>query len=178
MAPGISTCERGLAVPGRATQPTPLPRQLAAEPVGVRVPRRVPTSTPPKSVTIRRLRIVLGERLLQVLDRPFLHRPQFRGIQRREGFQFASHLGVEVHQPEQFLGTMEAENLPATGVGFEKVRELSDRPGAFIGEWQGRPIEGDCGRQRPGILGGLGFDPDEGMPLRLRLDDPDGLPPT
>ncbi len=60
MAPGISTCERGLAVPGRATQPTPLPRQLAAEPVGVRVPRRVPTSTPPKSVTVRQIRDIAG----------------------------------------------------------------------------------------------------------------------
>jgi hypothetical protein len=51
-APGDDASQRGLAVSGRTSQPASLPRLLAAKPVDLRVPRRIPLSTPPKSVTV------------------------------------------------------------------------------------------------------------------------------
>ena len=39
--------------PGRAAQPPPLPRRLAPEPAGLRLPGRLPVAPPPKSVTVR-----------------------------------------------------------------------------------------------------------------------------
>src|SRR5947199_57846 len=60
--------------------------------------------------------VVLGERLLHVLDRPYLHRPQLRDVQRRERFQLRSHLGVELDEAVQFFWAMEGEDVPAAGV--------------------------------------------------------------
>ena len=62
LASGDDAGERGLAVPRRATQPAPLPRLLAAEPVDLRVPGRIPMSTPPKSVTVSNFTIVVKTR--------------------------------------------------------------------------------------------------------------------
>ncbi len=47
VAPGDGARERGLAVPGRVTQPALLSRQLASELAGVDVPGRIPVSTHP-----------------------------------------------------------------------------------------------------------------------------------
>ena len=52
VASGDDAGERGLEVPCRTTQPAPLPRLLAAEPVDLRVSGWIPLSTPPKSVTV------------------------------------------------------------------------------------------------------------------------------
>jgi hypothetical protein len=121
---------------------------------------------------------VLGERLLQVLDRPPLDRPELRGEKRRQVFQLIPHLlrGAEQGEPKQFVGSVEGEDLAAAGVGFEQIRELRDRPGALVGERQRAAVGRDAGRQRPGVLRRLRLDPDERMPLRLGLDDPDRLP--
>src|SRR5512135_2553363 len=54
--PSHDAGQRRLAVPRRTPQPAPLPRQLAAEPADLRVPRWIPRSTTPKSVTVRNLR--------------------------------------------------------------------------------------------------------------------------
>ncbi len=50
------------------------------------------------------------------------------------GFQLATHMGVEVHEAEQFLGPMEGEDLTAAGFGFQEVRELRDGAGALVRE--------------------------------------------
>ena len=52
LAPGDDARERRLALPRRAAQPAPIPRVLAAKPADLRVAGRIPTSTPPKSVTV------------------------------------------------------------------------------------------------------------------------------
>src|SRR5947209_19667537 len=55
MAAGDGAKEPRLALPRRASQPAPLPRVLAAKPVDLRVPGRIPMFTPPNSVTIRKM---------------------------------------------------------------------------------------------------------------------------
>ena len=46
LAPGDDAKEPRLALPRRTAQPAPLPRLLAAEPVDLRVPGRIPMSIP------------------------------------------------------------------------------------------------------------------------------------
>ena len=45
-----------------------------------------------------------------------------------------------VDQPEQFLGPVEGEDLPAAGVGVEAVGELGDDAGGFVGERQRQAV--------------------------------------
>ncbi len=78
--------------------------------------------------------VVLGQGLLQVLDRSLLHRPQLGGVQRGEGLQLAANLGVEAHEAEQLFGPMEGEDFPAAGIWFQQVRELRDGALALVRE--------------------------------------------
>ena len=108
-----------------------------------------------------------------------LHRPELRGVQRREGFQLAAHLGVELDEPEQLLGAMEGEDLPAAGIGLQQVRELRDGAGGLVGERQGLGVGGDGRRaEPPAYLADCVSTPIRGCPFGLASTTPMALPPT
>jgi hypothetical protein len=96
------------------------------------------------------------------------------GVQLGHLPQASADLGVELDEPEQFVRPMEAEDQPAAGVRFEGVGELGDLAGGLVGEGERQAIVRQGPRQAVEILARLRFDPGQGVPLRLRLDDADG----
>ena len=119
---------------------------------------------------------VVGERLFQVLDRSTLHRQSFEAVERRQCLQLASHLGVELDQPEQFLGPMEGEDLPAAGVGLEEVGELGDGAGGLVGERQAAIGRRHAGGRPPRYLADWVSTPVSVCPFGLASTTPMALP--
>jgi hypothetical protein len=96
------------------------------------------------------------------------------GVQLGHLPQASADLGVELDEPEQFVRPMEAEDQPAAGVRLEGVGELGDLAGGLVGEGERQAIVRQGPRQAVEIFARLRFDPGQGVPLRLRLDDADG----
>ena len=89
--------------------------------------------------------------------------------------QVAAELAVERCQPDQFLGPVEGEDLPAAGVGVEAVGELGDGAGGFVGERQRQMVVRQALGQAGRVLGRLRFHAGQGVAFGLGFDDADGL---
>ena len=76
----------------------------------------------------------------QVLDALHLDAPKTLRVERRHLPQQRTHLIVELDQANQFFGTMEGEDFPAAGIGFQGIGEVRYSAGGFVGERQGQAV--------------------------------------
>ena len=119
----------------------------------------------------------VDERALQVRDGFVLDGPEFALRQFRHLPKHPAQLRrSQVLEPQQFLGAVEGEDLPAARMGVETIRELGDLSGGFVGERQRTVPCRDLLVEPLRVALRLDDHPLEGVSDRLRLDDPDRAP--
>jgi len=107
------TKQHGLVKPGRALEPAPLPRELAAEPAGLRILRWRPVQTdPPRSVTVSffSLAVIDGQLFRPQLIDPATYRP-----------------GIASQQPRHILDPAVPSFTASTAAYRRRSRWFNDR---------------------------------------------------
>ena len=118
-------------------------------------------------------RAAVGKRPLEITDGVVLDGPQLALRQFGHLLEQPTQLSrPKLLLPEQLLGPMEGEDLPAARVRVEAVGELSNLASGLVREGEGAIPRGDLLVEPFGVAFRLDDDPSEGVPHGLRLDDP------